>query len=139
MKVNRRILEWVRRLRRNLLAIWFACQHPATPVFAKMLAVLVAGYAFSPIDLIPDVIPILGYLDEFVLLPAAVYVIFKLIPKPVLAECQARADAFLHSHQHTPRNYVAALVIVLIWVGLLAWLWAQYGSSIVRWIDAALD
>lgn len=139
MKINPRVLQWIRRLRRNLLALWFAYRHPDTPLPAKVLAVLVVGYAFSPIDLIPDFLPIVGYLDEFILLPGAVYVLFKLIPKPVLEDCHARADAFLHAHEHTPRNYVAAVVIVLLWVGLLAWLWAQFGDGIVEWMHAALD
>ena len=139
MKINARILHWMRRLKRNLLALWFAYRHPDTPLLAKALAVLVAGYAFSPIDLIPDFVPLVGYLDEFVLLPGAIYVIFKLIPQPVLDDCQARADQFLREHKHTPRNYLAALVIVLLWAGVLWWLWAQFGGAVVDWLRNALD
>ena len=139
MKVNQRVLLWVRKLKRNLLALWFAYRHPQTPVLAKILAVVVVGYAFSPIDLIPDFIPIAGYLDEFILLPGAVYLIFKMIPQPVLDECHARADAFLHEHQHRPRNYIAAAIIVLIWAGLLWLLWYLFGDAILRWFDDALD
>jgi uncharacterized membrane protein YkvA (DUF1232 family) len=139
LKINARILHWMRRLKRNLLALWFAYRHPDTPLLAKALAVLVAGYAFSPIDLIPDFVPLVGYLDEFVLLPGAIYVIFKLIPQPVLDDCQARADQFLREHKHTPRNYLAALVIVLLWAGVLWWLWAQFGDAVVDWLRNALD
>jgi uncharacterized membrane protein YkvA (DUF1232 family) len=139
LKINPRILQWMRRLKRNLLAVWFACRHPGTPLLAKVLAVIVAGYAFSPIDLIPDFLPLVGYLDEFVLLPGAIYVIFKLIPEPVMADCHARADAFLREHKHTPRNYVAAVVIVLLWTGVLWWLWVQFGDTIRDWLRNALD
>ncbi len=139
MKINARILHWMRRLKRNLLALWFAYRHPDTPLLAKVLAVLVAGYAFSPIDLIPDFVPLVGYLDEFVLLPGAIYVIFKLMPQPVLDDCQARADRFLREHKHTPRSYVAALVIVLLWAAVLWWLWAQFGSAVADWLRNALD
>lgn len=139
MKINARILHWMRRLKRNLLALWFAYRHPDTPLLAKVLAVLVAGYAFSPIDLIPDFVPLVGYLDEFVLLPGAIYVIFRLMPQPVLDDCQARADRFLREHKHTPRSYVAALVIVLLWAAVLWWLWAQFGSAVADWLRNALD
>lgn len=139
MKINARILHWMRRLKRNLLALWFAYRHPDTPLLAKVLAVLVAGYAFSPIDLIPDFVPLVGYLDEFVLLPGAIYVIFRLMPQPVLDDCQARADQFLREHKHTPRSYVAALVIVLLWAGVLWWLWAQFGGAVADWLRNALD
>ena len=133
------MLLWVRKLKRNLLALWFAYRHPQTPLLAKFLAIVVVGYAFSPIDLIPDFIPIAGYLDEFILLPGAVYVIFKLIPQPVLDECHARADEFLHEHGHNPRNYVAAAVIIVIWIGLLWLLWTLFGDAIVQWFDNALE
>jgi uncharacterized membrane protein YkvA (DUF1232 family) len=139
LKINPRVLQWVRRLKRNLLALWFAYRHPDTPLLAKVLAVLVVGYAFSPIDLIPDFLPLVGYCDEFILLPGAIYLIFKLIPEPVLDECHGRADQFLHEHRHTPRNYVAALVIVLLWAAGLWWLWAQFGDALVEWIRRALD
>lgn len=129
----------MRQLKRNLLALWFACRHPDTPRIAKILAVVVVGYAFSPIDLIPDFIPIIGYLDEFVLLPGAVFVIFKLIPQPVLAECQARADTFLHEHRHRPRSYIAAGVIILLWIGLAWWLWAAFGEAIVAWFEGVME
>lgn len=139
MKVNPRLLQWVRRLKRNLLALWFAYRHPDTPLLPKLLAALVAGYAFSPIDLIPDFLPLVGYLDEFILLPGAIYLIFKLIPKPVLEECRSQADQFLHEHRHRPRNYVAAVVILLLWAAGLWWLWAQFGDAVVDWLRNAID
>jgi len=139
VKINPRVLQWARRLKRNLLALWFAYRHPGTPLIAKVLAVVVVGYAFSPIDLIPDFIPLVGHLDEFILLPGAVFLIFKLIPQPVLDECNARADAFIREHRHKPRNYIAALIIVLLWIALLWWLWAEFGNTVVDWIRTALD
>jgi uncharacterized membrane protein YkvA (DUF1232 family) len=139
VRIHPRVREWVRLLKRNLLTLWFAYGHPDTPLMAKILAVVVVGYAFSPIDLIPDFIPVLGYVDELILLPGAVFLIFKLIPQPVLDECNARADAFLREHRRKPRNYIAALVIILLWIALLWWLWAQFGDTIAAWIRSALD
>lgn len=138
MRINPRVFAWVRLLKRNVLTLWFAYRHPGTPVLAKILAVVVVGYAFSPIDLIPDFIPLAGYLDELILLPGAVFLIFKLIPQPVLEECHARADAFLREHRHKPRNYLAAFLIVLLWIALLWWLWAQFGDAAVEWIRNAV-
>ena len=91
MKINPRVLLWVRRLKRNLLALWFAYRHPDTPLVAKILAVLVVGYAFSPIDLIPDFIPVLGLVDEIILLPFAIALAVKMVPAEVMVECRARA------------------------------------------------
>lgn len=139
LKIHPRVLQWVRRLKRDLLVVWFACRHPGTPLVAKVLAVVVAGYAFSPIDLIPDFVPLVGYLDELILLPVAVYLIFKLIPEPVLDDCRVRADQFLRQRRPAPRNYVAAFVIVLLWAGVLWWLWALCGDAIADWFCSAFD
>lgn len=129
----------MRRLKRNVIALWFAYRHPGTPLVAKVLAVLVASYAFSPIDLIPDFIPLLGYLDELILLPGAIYLIFRLIPQPVLEECQACADEYLRENKHGPRSYAAAAIIILLWAALLWWLWTRFGATVTSWLREALE
>jgi uncharacterized membrane protein YkvA (DUF1232 family) len=111
-----------RALRVEVVALWLACRDPRVPWYAKLLAGCVAAYALSPIDLIPDPIPILGYADDLVLIPLGVLVVRRLIPEPILAECRKRAAALAVR----PRSLVAAGVILGIWVivgvALLVWL-----------------
>lgn len=120
------ITKWAISLKRQVMVLWFCCQHPRTPGFAKALAVVVVAYALSPIDLIPDFIPILGYLDDAVLLPLGIWLVLRLIPKDVLEECQQQAEAREASRTPRPVNRVAALIIVALWLGLLAAVWGFY-------------
>lgn len=117
--------RWARLLKRQVMVLWFACRHPRTPWLPKLIALCVVAYALSPIDLIPDFIPVLGYLDDLLLLPLGIWLALRLMPTALLEECRQQAA------QQTPRpvNRVAAGVIVLIWLGLLAWLWHLYAAS----------
>ncbi len=126
--IPQRFRDWARQLKAELLALWFSCRHPHTPLAAKIFAALLVAYAFSPIDLIPDFVPVLGYLDDLILLPVGVWLTLKLIPDPVMAECRAQARAWLDDKNPKPRNYAAAAVIILLW---LAALWLGW-----RWFDA---
>ena len=99
----------------------FRTRHPGMPCAVKLLGLFVVAYALSPIDLIPDFIPILGYLDDVLLLPGLIWLGVLLLPNDVLIECRERADAWLLAGQEKPRSYVGAIVIVLIWL-VLAWL-----------------
>lgn len=109
-----RLKRWARELKRDTLALYLASRDHRVPWCAKALAVLVVAYAFSPIDLIPDFVPILGYLDDLVLLPLGIWATIKLIPAEILAEHRKAADALVER----PVSRIAAVVIVLIWVGL---------------------
>ncbi len=113
-----------RLIKRDTLTLYLAARHPATPWYAKVLALFIAGYALSPIDLIPDFIPVLGYLDDLILLPAAIVVCVRLIPPTVLVECRAQADSVFAAGK--PVSRVAVAVILLIWIGglVLAGYWA---------------
>ena len=117
--------EWARSLKRSVFALYLAARHPGTPWYAKLLATLVAAYAFSPIDLIPDPIPILGYLDDLVLLPIGVWITLRLIPPAVWEECLARAKE--DSAGDRPGGRAAAIVIVALWLAAvylsIVWLW----------------
>ena len=81
------------------------------------------AYAFSPIDLIPDFIPVIGYLDDLVLVPLGIYLVLRLLPDHVLAASRQRADVWIALEKNKPRNYVAAVFIVLIWIALAYWAW----------------
>ncbi len=95
-------------------AIYLAYKDPRTPWYARIFAACVVGYAFSPIDLIPDPIPVLGYLDDLVLVPVGIALALRMIPQTVLAECREEAQAAMS--QGRPTNWTAASVIIAIWL-----------------------
>jgi uncharacterized membrane protein YkvA (DUF1232 family) len=107
-----RLRERARALKRDVHALYLACRDPRTPWYAKVLAAAVAAYALSPIDLIPDFVPVIGYLDDLIIVPAGIILAIKLIPEPVWAEARERAS--LASGR--PESRVAAFVIVGIWI-----------------------
>lgn len=109
--------ERARQLESDTYAIYLACRHPRVPWYAKALATVVVVYAFSPLDLIPDGIPILGYLDDLVLVPAGIALALRLIPPDVMAECRSQAQARLAGGR--PTNWPAAVVIIAIWLGVV--------------------
>jgi len=127
----RRLKEWAQRLKSDIVALWFCTRHPRTPFIAKALAAALVAYAFSPIDLIPDFIPVLGYLDELILLPIGIWLVLKLVPQDVLAECRDQAARWLEAKQQGPRSYFGAALIVALWlaalifVSWLAWRWTE--------------
>ena len=111
--------KWKKRaqqLKTEVYALYLAYRDPRTPWYARLLSALVVAYAFSPIDLIPDPIPVLGYLDDLVLIPLGVYLALRLIPPEVMAESRERAKAVMAEGK--PVNKLAAVVIVLIWIGV---------------------
>jgi len=105
-----------RQLKVETYAIYLAYKDPRTPWYARIFAACVVGYAFSPIDLVPDPIPVLGYLDDLVLVPLGVTLALKMIPQTVLAECREKAQAAMS--QGKPTNWTAAGVIIAIWLFL---------------------
>ena len=102
------------QLRREVYAIYLAYKDPRVPWYAKLLAACVVAYAFSPIDLIPDFIPILGYLDDLILVPLGIYLVLKWIPEEVMAECREKALATAGGDK--PVNRFGAAIIVSVWV-----------------------
>ncbi len=113
--------SWARALKRDVTALWIAARDPRVPWYAKALAGAVAAYALSPIDLIPDFIPVLGYLDDLLIVPAGIWLVVRLIPAPLMAEL--REEAIRRSDR--PTSHVAAGVIAAIWIAAAAALiWA---------------
>ena len=127
--------RWARELKNEGMTLWFCCRHPDMPWLPKILALLVVGYFLSPIDLIPDFIPVLGYLDDLILVPISIYFILKLVPKPVLAESRAKAATWIAEHRATPKSITAAVVIMLLWMLLFAVLWNYYGETVMTFIS----
>ena len=95
MRAGDTLKAWARRIKRDGVTLWFAGRHPRTPWHAKALGLFVVAYALSPVDLIPDFIPVLGYLDDVLLLPGLIWLAVRLLPPDVLAECRAQAEAFV--------------------------------------------
>lgn len=124
MALSDTLRSWARRIKRDSVALWFAYRHPATPLPARMLCVLVVAYALSPIDLIPDFIPVLGYLDDVILLPCLIWLAVRLVPDAVLAECRTRAAEWMEREGRKPRSYWGVLFVALVWLALCWLLWA---------------
>lgn len=120
-----RLRAWARGLKRDVMALWLAARDPRVPMLAKLLAGLVAAYALSPIDLIPDFIPVLGYLDDLLIVPAGIWLAVRLIPADVLADLRKTA-----LERQRPVSMGGLLIVVIVWLALLwaAWqLWTMRG------------
>lgn len=124
------IKEWVNRLKRDTLALWFACRDRRTPWVVRALGFLIVAYALSPIDLIPDFIPIVGYLDELILIPAGLWVLLRLIPEPVLSDCRNKAGEWLASGSAKPRSALGAAIVILIWIMMAWWLVSFFATPL---------
>lgn len=115
----------VKALKGEIMVLYFVMRHRQTPLGVKALTAVVVGYALSPIDLIPDFVPLLGYLDELILLPLAISLVLKLTPGPVLSACREQARHY--KRKVKPRLWGCAVVIVLVWLVVLykVWTWLQ--------------
>lgn len=111
-----RAKQWARSLKRDTLSLYLAARDPRTPWHAKLFAAAVVAYALSPIDLIPDFIPVIGYVDDILLVPLGLWIAMRLVPREVIEDCRNRA-AELSEH---PTSRTAAVVVVLIWIAAAA-------------------
>jgi uncharacterized membrane protein YkvA (DUF1232 family) len=115
-----RMRVWARAMKRDVHAVYLAARDPRVPWYAKAVALCVAGYALSPIDLIPDFVPVLGYLDDVVIVPAGILAVVRLIPPEIMAEHRAAAASAVEK----PVGRIVAAIVALIWagaIGLSAW------------------
>jgi len=126
-----RLKERAFRLRAETYALYLAARHPGTPLYAKLLVAGIVAYALSPIDLIPDFVPILGYLDELVLLPLGIALAIRMIPSSILEECRERSQEAFASGR--PVSWTAAIVVVGVWISLAAlcaaWAYFHFGAA----------
>ena len=118
-----RLKDWARTIKRDAHALYLAARDPRTPWYVKVLALCVAGYALSPIDLIPDFIPVLGYLDDLIIVPLGIILVVALIPPGIMAEHRATAEAA----REKPQSAGGAIAIIAIWTVLcLLFAWLAY-------------
>lgn len=106
------------RLKSELLALYLAYRDPRVPWYARVFIACIVAYAFSPIDLVPDFVPILGYLDDLLLLPLGVALALKMIPASIMDEHRQRVESLTVR----PRSILGAAVIVMVWIVVAAWL-----------------
>ncbi len=123
MSFATRLKAWAQRVKRDGVTLWFAGKNPRTPWHAKALGVFVVAYALSPIDLIPDFIPVLGYLDDVLLLPALIWLTIRLLPPEVLAESRVQADEWMRVQGAKPSVRSGVLLVIAIWAAISAGLW----------------
>ncbi|MGS0707164.1 YkvA family protein [Acinetobacter sp. ANC 3781] len=112
------IKQWAKTLKKDIVVVWLVAKDERTPVWIKILALITAAYALSPIDLIPDFIPVLGYLDDIIIVPLGLLLVIKLTPKEIIDDCRMRTSLLAER----PVNRWAAGVIILIWLLFLGYL-----------------
>jgi uncharacterized membrane protein YkvA (DUF1232 family) len=126
--VGGRLKDWARGIKSDVLALWLAARDPRVSWYAKTVAAAVAAYALSPVDLIPDFVPVIGYLDDLLILPVGILLAVKLIPDPIMAELRDKAV-----EQRKPTSRAGLAFIVLIWLGTIAFtvwlLWPAYQND----------
>ena len=113
--------QWAKTLKRDVVALWIAARDPRTPLAAKLVAGAIAAYALSPIDLIPDFIPVLGYLDDLLIVPLGIMLAVRLVPPQLMAEFRAEASA----REARPMSHLGAVAIVALWLtaaAVLIWI-----------------
>jgi uncharacterized membrane protein YkvA (DUF1232 family) len=109
-----RLKTWARGIKRDVVTVYFAARDPQAPLLVRILAGLVAAYALSPIDLIPDFIPVLGYLDDLLIVPLGLLLVMRLMPEGVMTNARVKADTLLAK----PRSWLAAVCFVAIWLAM---------------------
>ncbi|TJY44077.1 DUF1232 domain-containing protein [Cohnella pontilimi] len=125
MSVIERLKARAKEIKNNIFVLFLAYKDPRVPWYAKVFGAAVVAYAFSPIDLIPDFIPLLGYLDDLILVPLGIALALKMIPDPVLADCKAKAEEIRKNGK--PKNWTMAVIFILVWVALAIWAgWLVY-------------
>ncbi|WP_442593769.1 YkvA family protein [Neobacillus sp. D3-1R] len=115
-----KIKDWAKKLKRNIFTLYFAYKDGRVSLYAKIFTACVVAYAFSPIDIIPDFIPILGYLDDLIIVPIGIWLALKIIPKSVVSDCEVKAEEMMKNGK--PKNWFVGALIIILWFLLFTWL-----------------
>lgn len=117
-----KLITRAKQLKSEIITLYLVCRHPGTPWYAKVFITAVVAYALSPIDLIPDFIPVLGYLDDIILIPLGIALAIKMVPLHIWKECKDQAGII---HSRLKHNLIVAIIIVLIWIAvtIVATIW----------------
>ena len=115
-----KIKAWAKNLKRQLFILYFAYKDERVPWYVKLFTACIVAYAFSPIDLIPDFIPILGYLDDVIILPLGIMFALKMIPKDVISDCEVKANEMMKNGK--PKNWIVGSLIIFIWSVIVIWI-----------------
>ena len=126
MNLFQKITAWAKALKFDVLAVWFALKYPSISIWAKLVSFCAVAYALSPIDLIPDFIPVLGYLDDLIIVPVLIWLALKLIPVDVMRQAREQAVERINSNQAKPKSYVGLLFVLVIWLFCLVLLLKQF-------------
>jgi uncharacterized membrane protein YkvA (DUF1232 family) len=127
MGIGARLKDWARAIKKDVVALYIAARDPRVPWHVKAAAAAIAAYALSPIDLIPDFIPVLGYLDEVIILPIAITLVIRMIPDPLMAEFREEAER----RSNRPTSRAAAAVIIALWIAaIVLTLWALWPTPV---------
>ena len=132
MEISENLKRWAKRIKRDGVTLWFAGKHPETPWYAKALGLFVVAYALSPIDLIPDFIPVLGYVDDILLLPVLIWLTVKLLPTSVLTECRLQADQWMAEKRAKPISKAGALMVIVLWIAV----GIAFSTLVIPWLRA---
>jgi uncharacterized membrane protein YkvA (DUF1232 family) len=118
------LMSWAKKLKKQIYILYLAYKDERVTWYAKLFTACVVAYAFSPIDLIPDFIPILGYLDDIIIVPLGIMLALKMLPKSVIMDCTVRAEELMKAGK--PKNWIVGSIIIIIWTFLFAWIFIKF-------------
>jgi uncharacterized membrane protein YkvA (DUF1232 family) len=118
--------NWARRIKRDGVMLWFACRDPRTPRWLKALAFFVVAYALSPIDLVPDFIPVLGFVDDVLLLPVLIWFIVRHLPAVIAQDCRLQAEAWMAERQAKPVSRAGLVLVLSVWAAVGWGMWRYF-------------
>jgi uncharacterized membrane protein YkvA (DUF1232 family) len=122
--VFEQLKSWAKKLKKQIFILYLAYKDKRVTWYAKLFTACVVAYAFSPIDLIPDFIPILGYLDDIILVPIGITLALKMLPKSVIRECTIKAEQMMKSSK--PKNWIVGTLIIILWCFLFVWIVSEF-------------
>ena len=125
MKIFKKIQNLLNLLKKDVMVLWFVLKNPHTPIVTKLFAFVTVAYALSPVDLIPDFIPILGYLDDLIIVPILIWVTLKLVPQNVMIQAREQAQEWFKENQRKPSSRIGLLIIVALWC-LIVWFFIKH-------------